>query len=772
MATQLDPPVCRSCDFRNLPVAIFCGSCGQLLDGIACDACGFSNPKNNHFCNRCDSSLNCSSHAVAPSADSDVPSEPSVSPAAATRSLELNSRPALGRQVPATPTLLGIPASLGAFLSAKRGHLLASGTLIVILAQLGLYFSVEPNTKAPLGYLLLLALGVALFACGSAGLWVSRTTKALDPTNPAFPAPSRASLGNLRSGMGIAALLIGSVSTAILLSMLAAGLESGNTIFPWLVSLLASAALFAPQLANAPSVFHAPLLAWLGHYRWDLLVVASLVGVFLAINLVDLTNWYYSAIGDEYLFYEHSKRVIDEGIVRPFSQDGVYNKHPVMNSIFQAAVMRVFGADYFGWTFSEVLNAALTIPAIYLLGRVLGGRSAAIAAAAIFAFSHYVFAFSHTGYTNLSPLPVTAWALALFLLGWRNGNPLLLYIAGVVAGFGFYTHYSGRAILPVILLFTIAVGRPKRLIDLWPLAVGFVLTVAPTFVVEQEGVVTRMFGQVVGGYSETVTGSAGQRLLGNVELNLQAFNYNPTVHTYVYGPLLDPLSGILAALGIAFALGHIREIPYRLLLIWFAVAVVMTGILSPYPHVAITRLLFAVPPVALLAGLLVGRLFGEIPGQWPPLGGLPKSAMAGAILAILIPAVLLLNLWQFWHVTPTVHPHSQEAVAVGAFRSAECSGDIEGTIFVGHATGEGSLMRQVLTAFSPDDPLPHQADYFDLAEGAGLPEVPLKCVIFVNPGVPDAYRLQDELARRYPEGRLSTFVNPSGTTAVEIFSRQ
>ena len=84
----------------------------------------------------------------------------------------------------------------------------------------------------------------------------------------------------------------------------------------------------------------------------------------------------------------------------------------------------------------------------------------------------------------------------MFFLGWRNGNPLLLYVAGVIAGLGFYTHYSGRAILPIIVLFSLTMGSPKRLLPLWPLALGFALTVAPTFLLEQEGVLTRMFGQV------------------------------------------------------------------------------------------------------------------------------------------------------------------------------------------------------------------------------------------------------------------------------------
>ena len=302
------------------------------------------------------------------------------------------------------------------------------------------------------------------------------------------------------------------------------------------MALATFVAVVWPRVTLPQVLSRSAFTALFRRYRWDALAVFGLTGVFLTVNLWDLQHWYYSAIGDEYLFYEHAKRIIDEGIVRPFSQEGVYNKHPVLTSVFQATVMRVFGVDYFGWTFSETLNAALTIPAVYVLGRNLGGRTAGVVAAGIFAFSHYIFAFSHTGYANLSSLPVTAWALAFFVIGWRKGNPLLLYIAGVIAGLGYYTHYSGRAIIPIIVLFSMTRGSPRQLLGLWPLALGFVLTTAPTFVVEQEGVFTRMFGQVVGGYTEVVTGSFGQRLLGNIELNLQAFSYSPTVHTYVYGP--------------------------------------------------------------------------------------------------------------------------------------------------------------------------------------------------------------------------------------------
>ncbi len=325
--------------------------------------------------------------------------------------------------------------------------------------------------------------------------------------------------------------------------------------------------------------------------------------------------------------------------------------------------------------------------------------------------------------------------------------------------------------MPVMFLFALTAVGPRRLLALWPVAFGFALTVAPTFIVEQEQVLTRMFGQVVGGYSEVVTGSTGDRILNNIEINLPAFNYNSTVHSYVYGPLMDPVSGVLAVLGIGFALGHVRAMSSRLLLIWFGVAVVMTGVLSPYPAVAITRLVFVVPPLVLLAGVFVSQAWNWAAPALRMTASNARVAIAGGSVALLLSAALALNLWQFWHVTPSVYPHTPEAVAVGAFRSQYCGGVVSDTVFVGQATGEGSLLTQVLTTFDPAGPLPRRLDHDGALAGASISDLPPRCVVYVNPGFPDALPLREELARRYPDGRVLNFSNPSRTTSVRIFVR-
>ena len=737
-----------------------------MLEGVSCPFCSSVNPRVNRFCNQCGGTLGREPDGPAPAAPPrDGGWQPNrVGPLrSGLRALALPSLPPfIGR------VRLGLgaaTAAVAASVARWSTPLLASGGMAVVLAQLGLVFSIELNEKAPLGYLLLLALGVGLFTLGSVGRSTKRVANGPDATQTA-PSPALL-LGLFGTFSGTIAILVGVMAMGILIVLLGAGSTWGWTLLPWAVALVAFAIPLLPQVSFSLSAF----VQRTRESYPDAIIVLALVTLFLGLNIYDLQDWYYSAIGDEFIFFEHARHITEEGIVRPFSQEGVYNKHPVMNSVFQAAVMWVFGADYFGWTLSEMLNAAIAIPGIYVLGHALGGRRAALISAALFSFSHFVFAFSHVGYNNLSAIPVAVWSLALFVQGWRKGNPLLLYAAGMIAGLGFYTHYSGRAALPVILLFAITAGSPREILRMWPLALGFVLVAAPTFVVEQEQVLTRMFGQVVGGYSEVVTGPAAQRILNNVEVNLPAFNYNSTVHTYVYGPLLDPVTAVLAVLGIGFALGNIRAPHLRLLLIWFGIAAFMTGILSPYPHVAVTRMSFVVPPLVLLGGLLAAQAMDAIQLRIARYGRLMAGWSVQAMLLSLLTVVLALNLWQFWHVTPTVFPHRPEAVALGAFHSKHCERDASGTIFVGQATGEGSLLKQMLTTFTPDATLPRRLNHAEVAQGAALPVDPPRCVVFVNPGAPEARALQDKLARQYPEGEIMEFVNPSGTTTVEIFTQ-
>ena len=122
----------------------------------------------------------------------------------------------------------------------------------------------------------------------------------------------------------------------------------------------------------------------------------------------------------------------------------------------------------------------------------------------------------------MAPTPIT-WSIALFALALRYPRGWLLYASGLAAGLGFYTFYSARTTMPILALFIVAQyglrgcftprGFRDRMLELWPLLLGFVLAAAPIFAASGTAVITRMFNEVPGGYSSDITGPPGQKIL-------------------------------------------------------------------------------------------------------------------------------------------------------------------------------------------------------------------------------------------------------------------
>ena len=723
---------CPWCDYHNSPISRFCGDCGRSLSFEAfCPSCASPNPADHRHCDQCGTLLG----DQAP-----VRSAPA-----------LPIMPVLAQE-PAAPAAASARARLvfpALSPPAARAFLIA-GVVVAGLGLLGL-MSAEPPA-GPSGVAVLgLALGAGLFAFGSLG-----------KNERAERWPSAGVVNSVRwvysGSFALVSALFGALVGLLLLLRLANGSEAGSDLRWWLI---AGAGITAPLLMRARLPRGGATEAWGGH----ILVVLGLVGIFLALNARDLGDWYYSAIGDEYAFYNQAAGILDDGVSRPFSQSGVYARFPVLNSVYQAATMSFLGRDNVGWRLSSALAVAVTIPGVYLIGLALRGRKTALVAATLFAFSHYLFAYAHTGYTNIHALAPTVWAIAFFVLGVRRSSAPMLLAAGLVAGLGFYTYYAARAALPIMLIFTITLGGWRRFTDLWPVALGFVAAAAPLFVVSRGEVLSQMLGEVPGGYSSDVTGPFGERIISNLSKNLLAFGYNPDTFHYVSGPLLDPVSALLAVLGVGLALGRIRDPSFRLLLVWFAIALTATGILSPYPNVAISRLHFVVPPLALLAGCAANHVWDR---ALPFRGSVPLRNIGIAAALALAVAILGWNARQFWVQTPKVFHLTQEAVAIGALRSEACGGDPEAAIIVARETEP--LLKPALTSYYPDRDLPALIDHGSLSAGQPIPGPSTRCIIFAHPTDPKARAVLGTLSQEYPDGKPLDFWDRADKAKVTVFA--
>jgi hypothetical protein len=244
-----------------------------------------------------------------------------------------------------------------------------------------------------------------------------------------------------------------------------------------------------------------------------------------------------------------------------------------------------------------------------------------------------------------------------------------------------------------------------------------------------------------------------------------AFFYNPDTTHYVSGSLLDPPTGVLAALGVGLAVRHWSRGPFRLLLVWAVVAVTATGILSPYPATAITRLHFVLPPLVLLAAFAWRQLWSSLPKPATGIGR--RWAEPGAIVMLSV-VVLGLNVHRFWVDSPKRIHLTQEAVAIGAIHSPHCGPDPARTIIVMRATEP--LLKPALMSYFPRGGMPRMVNHAALEPGRPPVIDAARCVVLAHPTDAPAQRALDDLRRAHPSGLTVPFTGRAGSESVVIFS--
>ena len=260
-----------------------CSSHDSLPSARYCPKCGLASPLNHRFCRDCGTSLN---------------------------------------QLTQVEDEVGLCEwlwqSARSWLSVvpRQGVLLAAGILAACLGQLTFILSAG-GVKAPGTGVALLIVGMILFAMAalvSAPQGVSRGSLVVDCLKRRMTS-SRAIFAVC---WGIGAILAAVISFRILLDA-----SSGLDLLIWAAVIVTFALPFLPRPAGA-----FPLSRLWRKYWPDVLILVGITAVFLSLNIRDLDSWKYSAIGDEYAFYNYAIHILDEGISEPFKPNAVDNSIP------------------------------------------------------------------------------------------------------------------------------------------------------------------------------------------------------------------------------------------------------------------------------------------------------------------------------------------------------------------------------------------------------------------------------------------------------------
>ncbi len=228
----------------------------------------------------------------------------------------------------------------------------------------------------------------------------------------------------------------------LLMTQVSEGNYTGMTPWLWVVVpfLLAVAAwVFDRAVHTALS----PHLDWS-----DLRALVVLVMAGLLIGSYQLEQMPNSLIGDEGAFWMAAKDIATGAKQPGLFERGVYT-FPVLSSMYQGLVVKIFGFSLWSWRFASVLAAVAGVVPTYLLAREMFTQKVATLAGAMMIVTPYFLAYARLGYNNTQSIPIVALALYLLYAGLRRQSVFYLFLGGVVAGLGFHTYTAARLALLV-----------------------------------------------------------------------------------------------------------------------------------------------------------------------------------------------------------------------------------------------------------------------------------------------------------------------------------
>lgn len=441
------------------------------------------------------------------------------------------------------------------------------------------------------------------------------------------------------------------------------------------------------------------------------LLVLLLAGVF--IGAAYLQEIPARMIGDEGSFWE-AARAIAVGQHKPsFFDLGVYT-FPMAGSYWQAAALRVFGLNVWGWRFASVLAGVLAIVPLYVLGREWFGWGTAVIAGVIMLTSPYFLAFARLGYNNSQALLPVTLALGCATLGIRRSSLFYFWLAGLAAGLGFYTYTAARlglivlVFLALLLLARRDVSWRRCLIILATIGIAWAVVVLPYWVfgltnpnrAEPYKLWESLFFNVFYGRTffsdDEIFRYAGPLRIGYQELFFQPFIYLRLLlrglvrsllvfnspffggeeHFVETGLAGGVLPGTFLVLGSALALRGWRRLRFALPLVWFAAGLLFLSVANTLPPRQ-THLVVLIPVVALLAaaGLVaftavlaesVAHNFAAANQIW----------LRRGVLALGVGGIVLAGLGQYFGGLATKYPANFEQLVAWTAVRLEAAADV------------------------------------------------------------------------------------------------
>jgi 4-amino-4-deoxy-L-arabinose transferase-like glycosyltransferase len=327
---------------------------------------------------------------------------------------------------------------------------------------------------------------------------------------------------------------------------------------------------------------------------------------------------------------------------------------------FMAGVFKLFGANWMSLKLVSLLAAILTVPAVYLLGRLMFGPLVGLSAMLLMAVSRWHLSMSRWGWNETAPPLFQILATFFLIRGLRDRRVLDYTLSGLLAGLSIYTYLSARLAVATLLLYVLywLLSDPSGLrsalrrswLGLLILMVAFTVTVAPiavTYVTDSFTFQNRV--SEVSIFRDVREQGSLEPLTQNIGDILKFFHQTGDLqgkHNLPGEPMTDPITGLLFAIGLAYAIVGWRDQRYFLLLIWLVLGLAGSFLSSHHESPQSYRALTALPAAVLMAADVLERigravyrvLHNDSPATIHPL--LPSWAAGGTIVLAFLGATL------------------------------------------------------------------------------------------------------------------------------------
>ncbi len=383
-------------------------------------------------------------------------------------------------------------------------------------------------------------------------------------------------------------------------------------------------------------------LRGVGRGTWlEIATVAGLTVLALLLRTMELGRVPFTLGGDEAWHGLLARQVLDGELRNPFVMG--YMSMPTLFYWPLGWSLTLAGNNEFGLRLPAALAGAATVPLLYLFARRMWGRRVALLSAAFLATYDYHIHFSRLGANNVWDalfVLLALWALDVGLTSTDNARRTRAFIlAGLAMGLSVF-FYTGARLLPFLVVAYVGYFVVRDLLDrlrrnsmtdeagsgeeqtrprpatLWCLLLmflAFVVTAGPMlgFALahpDDWNARVNQVGIIQSGWLSREPALAGKgtlQILGEQFLRAAgAFHVFPdrTAWYDADRPLLGFLPGIFALLGMAWAVAHLLDRRYFMVLLWFWSVIIAGGMLTESPPSS-QRLVIAIPAVALLVAI-------------------------------------------------------------------------------------------------------------------------------------------------------------------------